>query len=902
MTTSRAESDARKRHGRLGPGYLVLGVLYAVGLAGLAITAAAPELTSRDALHPAWVSGLFAPGAWYTALAIVFLTLVLAQRVHRLSGAAPGRFDPWMASFLIGSFMVLSLTAYTSCQMHYSPSDSSSFTGTGPFDVVLQPLLDSMALFTFTYNDPFVTGSAQCDYVPPLAMLTSRIIAALTTASAVFAVIISLSDRTKTIRTVRKAPSIDVAIGLDTESADFLSSIAQAAGNADTSRNQLVVLTRLPEREEVQRLRTEGVLVIRVDLDDLTAIRDIFQSTPIENLFLLHSDASQNLKRFDDILRQWKTADHHQSLRKRVSAGVTDLLHGIDDLLAGIAPHRTGAQTREPAPAISNVVVRIDNVWDAEDWRAREIGRRDVSVSVVGLYENTAQALVMPFRNPASDVLRTKFGATTMWRESPGSSADEPSDSTTHFVICGESQLALALLAALGQSAYEEGRLRTALNASAMRDGTEGWLPRELHHRGVTIHLISPLASSIAESFRSRVQRRQLLPDRDPDLHPIRIKAHDNVPDLSSVRQALESITSADPTSRPVVIVTETVSEHSGLLATMIADLPFPIEAVFEHSDTVRTPVSFGGSKLRRYGLNLGASMGENGEAARAIASLNDARAVAELLHAEYLLNWVSAKDAGLPQAERRSAQRLWDSLDQFYREDNVRPVRVALTTLREIRSPDREDSVLATTEAEDAALENWLGSLREVDSPGDDHRVSSILAILGAPRAQPVQQYLNAASPKSVLIALTRAEHQSWRDIRRSPGQGWRRPTPSERGFTPRREAGGTYLRFDAEQVSSRLELDRRRISPEVLEWVELISAEAQLVLLRESWDESTKGLRQKPDDADKAYADYIAQSPTLDPWKVFGQVVTVLGHLDALGYLSAVLGNDDAHIRGPS
>jgi len=128
-----------------------MGVIYVLGIIALAVTAAAPWLTARDGSPHFLISWFLAPGAWYIGLLMAVLALILAQRVNTISPSPPGRFDPWMAAFLITSSLVLSFTSYAACQAGYAPKPDEPFSGNGPFDSVLRPLIDSIALFAFSY-------------------------------------------------------------------------------------------------------------------------------------------------------------------------------------------------------------------------------------------------------------------------------------------------------------------------------------------------------------------------------------------------------------------------------------------------------------------------------------------------------------------------------------------------------------------------------------------------------------------------------------------------------------------------------------------------------------------------------------------------------------------------------
>lgn len=859
------DSAFRKLLQRFGPGYIAVGLIYLTGLVALISTAVRPSWTGPDGPLPSALGTLLAPSAWYIAAAMALLAVLLAQRINAVSASSPGRVDPWTAGFLILSSVSLSFPAYSACQFA-----SASLFGNWSFDPVISPFVDSISLFAFSYHDPFSTDLGHCSYLPPLALLTSRLVAVIATSSAVVAIIFSFSERANVVRSIRRAPEVQVAIGIDSESADFLASIAREGARDSSSRPaDLVVLTLLPDRPEVERVRAEGARVVKVDLDNPTAISKLFRKTPIRRLYLLHSDAATNLRNFKELVDHFTRVPQRRSPFRKAEAGSPDL-----------------------ACSIQSVVVRVDNVWDAEDWRAEHIGREDVEVSVVGLYESTAQALIQPFRTPARDILTEKFAGTTMHDESnPEPGRREPL-STRHFVICGSSQLTLGLLSALSRSAYEEGRLRTALDTSRAREGEERARLSSPSRRSacVTVHLVATEASSISASFEGRIRRRQILPWQDDDAHPIHIVPVDVSPTFSAVKEVLGSIVLKDGAPPPVVIVTDTVDADSGLLGTMVADISAPDATVYEHNDAIWAPVTLGPLGLRQYGLNLGAPMGNTDDASRAIALLDDARAIAELCHAEYLLNYVDVRDARKPRSERRGAQNYWGALGNFYRQDNERPVRQALRNLRILKAKGAQ-AFQQTDEAGDekTALEAWL-----MPAPGQPLSEQSlllegILEVLRRFASTAGGRPLDDESANAVFLRFARSEHESWQTKRLEDSPSWTRPTIADRGYTPMKFLDGTYLLHDAQCELSALEAERAHKNLDILSWPQLISHEEQAQVRLEEWRAETSRIEEL---AEGAFLEFSGQDRIRTPGKVFGQVITVLYHLDALGYLSAVLG----------
>ncbi|MEV8223750.1 hypothetical protein AB0P16_14980 [Dietzia maris] len=867
-TTPGLVSDGLLR--RFGRWHTVLFLVYVVGLVALIVTAVRPDWTDTEGPTHSAVAALLAPGAWYTAGAMAVLAVLLAQRIRAITTASTSSVHPWIAGFLVLSSIALSFTSYSACQMAYEPAAGQPFTGNGPFDPVIRPFIDSISLFAFAYYDPFVTDLGHCTYLPPLALLTSRLIAATATSSFILAMLFSFSERSNAIRSIRRAPEIQVAIGIDADSADFLASIARdSAGDSTSSAADLVVLTRFPDRPEVERVRAEGARVVTVDLENPDTIRRLIRTTSIRRLYLLHSDAAINLHRLRELSREF-----------------TGIPRSRFSLLSRSTDHE------QPTCSIQSAVVRIDNVWDAEDWRAQEIGKEGIEISVVGLYESTAQALVRPFRDPARDTLAELFGDTQMHNDAfPQPDRNFPR-STRNFVICGSSQLTLGLLSALNRTAYEEGRLRIAL-ASGLQKAQQEDSSAESPHppppppsNCVAVHLIAPEASSIASSFEARVRRRQLLRRRDDDVQPLHIHPVDADPAFSTVKKVLNSIVAEDGDPPPVVIVTDSVSSDFALLATMIADISAHDATVYEHNEAVWTPVSRGPLGLRHYGLNLGAPMGDPGEASHAIAQLDDVRAIAELAHTEYLLNWVDRPEAQKGKKARRAAQNYWEELDPFFRQDNERPARQALRNLRNLREKGPVAFLVdGQSDEARAELDVWLQS-------GDADARSAqavLLAALRRPSAPNFEPPLSDEMARAVFIRFAQLEHESWLRKRHEADPPWTRPTLADLGFGRSERPDGTYFLPSPGSELSALSMDEQHKNTDVLTWQQLCSKTEQQKMHDGEWEALTSGADRL---AEGAFTEFSRHAKIRDPGKVFNQVVTVLYHLDALGYLSAVLG----------
>jgi hypothetical protein len=348
-------------------------------------------------------------------------------------------------------------------------------------------------------------------------------------------------------------------------------SMVSAIAHTLDRRSTLVVITSDPDRACVREARTAGARVITIDYTRPQALRALPVWHKLDRIYLLATDPSVNLQRL---------------------ATITDAVAKARD------------QQRIP------LIVRIDDPWQASTWRAAHFGGSNTqwAADTVGRYEVTARRLL---------------------------DAVTADPAIERVLLCGTSQLTLALCAGLAQRQLE---------ADYEADDVA---------KAPAVTLIA----EDAEEFRHdhRHSRTQLgLP---ADLPPIQALAKE--PSVRTVSELL-----GDALRTAVIAVDADVDATFG--TRLAARFPnAPIYAWDPNAGNAADGFSLIG-RLRTYRLSLDLPGGQ--------AQDNWERA-ARLIHDRYVARVTPPTAASLP----------WSELDEFYRGSNRRQVRNALWMVERI-------------------------------------------------------------------------------------------------------------------------------------------------------------------------------------------------------------------------
>ncbi len=250
------------------------------------------------------------------------------------------------------------------------------------------------ALVKGTISDQSIGNPSQPQHPCPIPTPVALDVARLAAQAAIFIGLASVAValfRSQTDRIhIRLARSVTAVVGIDEETSSMIGAIAKSLGRRDT----LVVLTDVPDRGYVDEARNLGARIATVDFTRPATLRALSLWRKLDRLYLLSSDPSANLQRLGVITQRLSVV---------------------------------GRKYRLP------LIVRIDDPWQAEVWRAQQFGgsggfdRRWVA-DAVGKYEVTARRLL-----------------------------DAVIDTTTvdRIMVCGASPLALAICADMAQRRRE---------------------------------------------------------------------------------------------------------------------------------------------------------------------------------------------------------------------------------------------------------------------------------------------------------------------------------------------------------------------------------------------------------------------------------------------------------------
>ncbi|MEB3905003.1 hypothetical protein OSH39_07450 [Mycobacterium ulcerans] len=332
------------------------------------------------ALQPAILDQLPSPVSWFgrpgsmATIAIVVGVLgavsVLTFRSsasHRLVGVS---FT--IIALLVSASAVLGLSAYWRCHDDNHPA-------------VFTPLMWTAQLVKGGVGDTSLSGRT-CPNPTPVALELARFAALSAIFTGLGGVVVGIfRSRVDRLR-ANLADSVTVIVGGDDDTQPMLSGVARAL-----DRHGTLVLITNADNEHVQRARRQGARVVLVDFNAPSSLASLRLWRHLGRLCLMSPDPSTNLLWLDVTGRRVAQLGNKQWLP---------------------------------------LIVRIDDPWLAESWRAKQFGGSDTrwAADVVGKYEVTASRLL-------DGVMAT--------------------GRITRVFVCGSSQLTLALCAELTRRALE---------------------------------------------------------------------------------------------------------------------------------------------------------------------------------------------------------------------------------------------------------------------------------------------------------------------------------------------------------------------------------------------------------------------------------------------------------------
>ncbi|HKV18340.1 MAG TPA: hypothetical protein VJR50_04860 [Mycobacterium sp.] len=502
---------------------MVLSILAAIFLCYLAVIASWPQL--RSGLPPA--ARWFGQPNSAVTIAIVVAVLVALGAVLWRSGSdrRPGAPVAIVAGLALIATL-LGLASYWRCHDEQNPT---FFT----------PVIWTVGLVkSATADRSLATGlcPAQTPVALDIAQLCALAAVFLAVFGAALAVFRSRFDRLR----VYFARSITAIVDLDDDALSMVSAVARSMGR----RSTLAVLVANPDRPAVADARAQGARIIVVDISRSEALTSLSFWRKLDRLYLLSPDPSSNLLR----------------------------LRAITARLAEV-----GVRQRIP------LIVRIDDPWQAEVWRAQHFGGAETrwAADAVGKYEVTARQLLD--RIIESDSIRRVF-------------------------VCGTSRLTLALCSDVAQRQLERNYYADPLDPP---------LPQ--------LVLVAENAEEYEEDHEH--SRRRL----GMGVDDLRIEAVPKPPTVSVLSALLKE---TDAAATAVILVDADGSKGSAIDATtgtrLAARFPAtPVYAWDPEAEVTEDRLSIVG-KLRTYRLSMDMPQGQAQDAWERAAQLIHDRYAAE--------------------------------------------------------------------------------------------------------------------------------------------------------------------------------------------------------------------------------------------------------------------------------
>lgn len=313
-----------------------LSVVAALLIGYLAVLALLPQV--RDGL-PAGIKWFGQPNSAAT-IAIVVVVLVLLGAALWRSGAnrRPGAPVAIVAGLALIS-AALGVASYWRC---HDDSNPTFFT----------PLIWTADLVKGANADQSLDAGA-CPAQTPVALDIAQLCALAAVFLSVVGVAMALfQSRVDRLR-VYFARSVTAVVDMDDDSQSMVSAVARSMDH----RSTLAVITANPDRPCVQEARAQGARLLTVNFTNPQTLKSLSLWRKLDRLYLLSADPSSNLLRLRTITGCLKEVDKRQ---------------------------------RVP------LIVRIDDPWQAEAWRAEHFGGSDNrwAADAVGKYEVTARQLL----------------------------------------------------------------------------------------------------------------------------------------------------------------------------------------------------------------------------------------------------------------------------------------------------------------------------------------------------------------------------------------------------------------------------------------------------------------------------------------------------------------------------
>ncbi|BBZ46480.1 hypothetical protein MPRM_37610 [Mycobacterium parmense] len=330
---------------------------------------------------PVWWFGR--PGSVATEIVVgAGLTAVCVSSYRTQDRERPGARPAGVMAILLTSSAALAFSSFSRC---HDPKNL-------PFVSAIV-----WALGTVRGRSQGYSAANGCPRVTPVALDIAAIAGSFVLYVGLIAIFVSVFSTEVDRMRVQVARSVTAVVDFDNDSRSLVTAVARAVRK---DKSQLALIVSRGQLNAVRDLRAEGARVIVTDLDKLGSLELLPLWKKTRQLYLLTASPTTNLHR-----------------------------------LAAIEARLRAVTNKQRLP----LIVRIDDPWQAESWRAQRLGGSDPlwGASALGIYEVTAERLL-------DRIIAT--------------------GQTTRVITCGTSGLTLALCADLRRRQIERGYY-TAPNA-----------------------------------------------------------------------------------------------------------------------------------------------------------------------------------------------------------------------------------------------------------------------------------------------------------------------------------------------------------------------------------------------------------------------------------------------------
>jgi hypothetical protein len=289
---------------------------------------------------PTWLRWFGQPGSWPTIAIVVAALAAVCALGFRSRASHHSRNVPIVViAGLAATAAVLGISSYWNCTDAEDPP-------------LITPLILTGSMFWGNVGDVQLNGRI-CPSPTPVALEVARLAAFAAIFTGMFGVVIAVFHAQLDRLRIMLSHTITAVVGIEEDTRPMIGAVARTLDRHST----LVVIIGGSDEHSEREAHIQGARVVSVDFNVPATLESLSLWRNLERLYLMSADPSTNLAWLDVITRR----------------------------LSGI-----GSRQRVP------LIMRVDDPWQAEAWRAQYFGGSDTrwAADAVGKYETTARWLL----------------------------------------------------------------------------------------------------------------------------------------------------------------------------------------------------------------------------------------------------------------------------------------------------------------------------------------------------------------------------------------------------------------------------------------------------------------------------------------------------------------------------